>query len=105
MKSTYKLFGAYWDGMKSVKADVLQNDNSPVQESELISFQKLLSVQDETDLDRIVIPYNTDESVAIGIDYWTETANPVLQAFLEKRLGQMVSHLSEKFTAVHCVKM
>ncbi|MCR5149702.1 MAG: hypothetical protein K6B52_00560 [Clostridiales bacterium] len=105
MKSTYKLFGAYWDGMKSVKVDVLQKDSSPVQPSELISFQKLLSVQDKTDLDRIVITYNKDESVAFGIDYWAETANPVLRDFLEKRLGQMVAHLSVKFPAVHCVKV
>ena len=47
----------------------------------------------------------TNNEVTIGIDYWTESANPVLRVFLEKRLGQMVAHLSEKYPAVYCVKV
>ena len=105
MKSTYKLFGAYWDGMKAVKYDELHIDNSTNQSMEPISFQKLLSVQDETELANIITPYETNDEVAIGIDYWTESTNPVLRVFLEKRLGQMVAHLSEKYPAVHCVKV
>lgn len=104
MKSTYKLFGAYWDGMKAMEYDALHIESSTKQSMEPISFQKLLSVQDETELARIITPYNTDEDITIGIDYWTESANPVLQVFLEKRLGQMTAHLSEKYPAVNCVK-
>jgi len=59
VKSTYKLFGLYWDGMNAVKYNELQIDNSPIQ-TELISFQKLLSVQDETDFDRIIESHNTN---------------------------------------------
>lgn len=105
MKSTYKLFGTYWDGMKSVKVDVLQNDSHPIQPSELISFQTLLSVQDQSDLDHIIAPFEMNDEITIQIDYWTETSNPVLYTFLEKRLGQMVAHLSEIFPTVHCVKV
>ncbi len=105
MKSTYKLFGAYWDGTKAVKYDELHIDNSTNQSMEPISFQKLLSVQDEADLARIIAPCNAHKDITIGIDYWTESENPVLQVFLEKRLEQMVAHLSEIFPAVHCVKV
>ena len=104
MKSTYKLFGAYWDGMKAVKYDELHIESSTKQPSELISFQKLLSVQDEADLAQIIELCDAHKGITIGIDYWTESANPVLRVFLEKRLGQMVAHLSEKYPAVHCVK-
>ncbi|MBR1677204.1 MAG: hypothetical protein IJ706_07855 [Clostridia bacterium] len=105
MKPTYKLFGAYWDGMKAVRLDVLPKDSSPKQAPELISFRKLLSVQDEADLSRIIAPCDAHKGITIRIDYWTESGNPVLQLFLEKRLGQMVAHLSEKYPAVRCVKV
>lgn len=105
MKSTYKLFGAYWDGMQAVKYDELHIDNSPIQSMEPISFQQLLSVQNETELSSIITPYETNNTITIGIDYWTESANPVLRVFLEKRLCQMVAHLSERFSAVRCVKV
>ena len=105
MKTTYKLFGTYWDGMKAVKYDEMQKDSHLTQPSELISFQTLLSVQDQADLDRIIALYEMNDEITIQVDYWTETSNPILRAFLEKRLGQMVAHLSEKYPAVHCVKV
>lgn len=104
MKPTYKLFGAYWDGMNAVRCDVLPKNSNPIQPSELISFRKLLSVQNETDLARIIAPCDTHESITIGIDYRAESGNPVLQVFLRKRLGQMVAHLSEKYPEVNCVQ-
>ena len=104
MKSTYKLFGVYWDGMKAVKYDELHIDNSTKQPSEIVSFQKLLSVQDEADLARIIAPCDAHKGITIGIDYWAESTNPILHVFLKKRLGQMVAHLSGKYPAVHCVK-
>lgn len=91
--------------MKGIRYDELHFENNPVQSSEPISFQKLLSVQNETDLDRIIASYETNNEIAIQIDYWTETSNPILHAFLEKRLGQMVAHLSEKYPTVHCVRI
>ena len=104
MKSTYKLFGIYWDGKKAVRFDILPKDSSPTQAPELISFRKLLSVQDEADFNQIITPYETNNEVTIGIDYWTESGNPILQEFLEKRLGQMVAHLLEKYPKVICVQ-
>ncbi len=105
MKSTYKRFGVYWDGMKAVKYDELQKDSHPTQPSEHISFQTLLSVQDQAGFDRIIAPYEMNDEITIQIDYWTDTSNSVLHAFLEKRLGQMVAHLSEKYPIVHCVRV
>ncbi len=104
MKSTYKLLGAYWDGMKGMRYDELNYENNPLQSSESISFREMLSVQDEADLDRIIAPYETNNGVTIQIDYWTETSNPILHGFLEKRLGQMVAHLSDKYSTVRCVQ-
>lgn len=105
MKSTYKLFGTYWDGMKGMRYGELNFENNPVRSSESISFQKLLSVQNETDLDRIIASYEPNNEITIQIDYWTETSNPILHTFLEKRLGQMVAHLSEKYPTVRCVQV
>ncbi|MCR5457181.1 MAG: hypothetical protein K6F14_03800 [Clostridiales bacterium] len=105
MKSTYKLFGAYWDGMQAVKYDELHIYNSTNQSMEPISFQQLLSVQNETELSRIITPYETNNAITIGIDYRTESTNPILRVFLEKRLCQMIAHLSERFQSVRCVRV
>lgn len=105
MKSTYKLFGVYWDGMKTMGNDELYIDSVVPKSSEFISFRKFLSIQNENDFDKIIAPYETNDDITIGIDYWIETSNPVLHAFLKKRLGQIVAHLSEKYQTVHCIKI
>jgi hypothetical protein len=105
MKTTYKLFGTYWDGMESSNKVNLNTIKPNTQGSDFISFQKLLSVRDETDYDSLVLPFQEYKTVTVGIDYWTDSCNPVLRTFLEKRLSQIISHLSKSFDEISCVRV
>lgn len=105
MKTTYKLFGTYWDGMESTNSVNLKNIKPNNQGTDFISFQKLLSVGGEADYDSLVSPFREHKTVTVGIDYWTNSCNPVLRTFLEKRLSQMISHLSKSFDEVSCVRV
>lgn len=105
MKTTYKLFGTYWDGMEHVKTTSINIVKTNNQEPNLISFKKLLSVQDEADYDSLVSPFREHKTVTVGIDYWTNSNNPVLSTFLKKRLSQMIFHLSKSFDDVLCIQV
>ena len=105
MKSTYKLLGVYWDGMKSAPHEKVQTETCKQDSSDYVSFKELLTVQDKEDLDRITLPFGSDTEITIGIDYHAEKANSVMNTFLEKRLSQMVAHLSDKYSKVNCVDL
>ena len=102
MKTTYKLFGTYWDGMESIKNEDLNIGKTNDYRLPSVSFQQLLSVQNESEYDAIISPFKDYKTISIGIDYWTDSGNPVLCAFLRKRLCQMVSHLAKTFVEVRC---
>ena len=105
MKTTYKLFGTYWDGMESTNSVDLNTIKATNYDSDFISFQRLLSVQDATDYDSLISPFQGVKTVTVGVDYWTSSCNPVLSAFLKKRLSQMIFHLSNSFAEVRCVRV
>ena len=105
MKSTYKLFGTYWDGRHSdnngiAKTVRLSSNNSL---NNVISFKELLAVETQNDFDDIISSIELGFPVAIKVDYWPESSNPVLCAFLQKRLYQMIAHLSEFCPEVQCI--
>ena len=107
MKSTYKLFGTYWDGMllnddETTAIRMISSDGLPANS---ISFKELLIVETQSDFEDATSSFDVETPVAIHIDYWPKSSNPVLCLFLKKRLGQMVAHLSEKFTEVQCFRI
>ena len=63
MKSTYKLFGTFWDGMSAVKPDHLHITRILFLNSDFISFKALLSVRDVTDYDNLIMPFQTSEQI------------------------------------------
>ena len=106
MKSTYKLFGAYWDGIRLNNDKKMAIAKAPAENllNNVISFQKLLAVETQNDLDNATSSLEVGTPITIRVDYWPESSNLVLCLFLEKRLGQMVALLSEKYPKVQCIK-
>ena len=102
MKSTYQLFGAYWDGMGSCeRGDIWSEKSRPADSGgNVVSFRDLLGVEKKDDLQKLLSSLDSRDPVRIRIDYRPESSNPVLRGFLEKRLRQMVFHLSEFFPIV-----
>jgi hypothetical protein len=107
MKSTYKLFGIFWDGKESEEClyptlDSIEDDHS---DDIILSFKKLLSVQDEGGFSALVPPDAENRSVLVTMDYWTDHPNPALIAFLEKRRRQIFSCLAHHFRNVYSIKV
>lgn len=105
MKSTYKLLGAYWDGMAVNDTDRIcaGPKDATRYDANAISFKDLLSVQDEKELDKIIFTVPKTDTVTLCINYWNDE-NPVIRSFLEKRLDQIVSFLHIYFQNVYCVR-
>jgi hypothetical protein len=106
VKSTYKLFGAYWDGMllnddQTSEIRIISTKEMP---ENIISFKELLTVESQNDFEDAISSLDVETPVAIRVDYWSESSNPVLCLFLEKRLGQMVARLSEIYPKVQCFR-
>ena len=102
MKSTYKLYGSYWDGMSSFDYPELPkeksfSDNPPTKN---LSFVELLTVEDDYDYNSLTSSMVADDEISVTIDFWPVTSNPVLCSFLRKRLCQIAVRLSKQFREV-----
>ena len=103
MKSTYRLFGLFWDGKES--DDHLYPSLGYITEDHrddfIISFKELLSVRDEGDFSALIPADAENHSAIVKMDYWTIHPNPALTAFLEKRRQQIFSCLARHFRNVY----
>ncbi len=105
MKSTYKLFGIYWDGMKALDSSALSIEALHTDRIHNgVSLNKLLCVEKQEDLEELINPINNDEEIIIEMDYYVTSDNKIIHSFIEKRLCQIVYRLSEYFKRVRCVK-
>jgi len=106
VKSTYKLLGVFWDRMETKTPQVMHLSNKSVQSVDnTISFSKLLTVQDESEYEKVISEMNKKQGINVFIDLEINSGNPIIGAFLSKRLGQMVSHLLISFPAVCCFEI
>ena len=95
MKSTYKLFGTVWDGMPDNVVPIL-TDSGNQKESKIVSFKSLLCASCEEDVAKIMGSLNNLETIGLDMDYWCDTDNPVIKAFVSKRKRQIEAFLFSK---------
>lgn len=104
MKSTYKLFGTFWDGITSTDSYRIELNNTFPEEGtyQNISFKELLMVENEQEFFSLTNSLTKTDSVILTIDYWNKS-NQIVESFLEKRLSQAVTLLESKAESVMCV--
>lgn len=103
MKSSYKLFGLYWDGINvnNISFKMVENFN---EKCDYFSFKKLLCVKDNSDFVKLIDSIKKENIAVIEIDYWTSTTNKIIITFLNKRICQMIEKLSKYYKTIYCIK-
>lgn len=94
MKTTYKLLGAFWDGLPEAELNSSKS-NSANTSIPCISFQSLLRVQNKENINELLSNVGEIKGVVIEIDYFFLNSNIVMEKFLNKRLKQMVYYLAD----------
>ena len=103
MKSTYKLFGTYWDHRKSIYLDEIpigqfryRNDYKYpyclfdlIGECRTISISELLSIEKDEEFISICCRLSRYKLIAIVLDYITNPASLISSEFFMKRMGQI----------------
>jgi len=100
MKSTYKLFGTVWDGMKEESALYSYDHMADNSNQNVISLEKLLTVNNAEEREKVLSAIDASDTVVLNLDIVCESRNPVIDAFLKKRFGQIVAFLSERYPLV-----
>ena len=106
MKSTYKLFGTYWDGMPSADMSEIKLIENPevFKGCNSLSLKALFSVNNASDFDKTTQSIDPDIPVVLSIDYSSSKENPILNTFNNKRISQIIWRIQETFSEVYYTK-
>ena len=98
MKSTYKLLGLVWDGTSDSCFESHCSVYLPLASTkESVSLMELLSANSADERTNVLSDFNNDKPIIVDFDCCYDSNNPVISAFLNKRICQVLSFLAEKY--------
>ena len=108
MKSSYKLFGTFWDNLKTSTTVSYLNDsafiNSINEDYNLfdlngirkVDITDILEIKNEVELEILLDKMKNYNSLLININYIPINRNRSLDNFYSKRINQIYAYLKEK---------
>ena len=103
MKSTYKLLGAFWDGLPCEKASPVFTENISKENVPHLSLSRLLSFLSLEEVQNYLVNDGTNHSIIIDADFYPTCNNKIMNAFFSKRIRQVGTYLRQFYDEVYFV--